>query len=612
MMKRILLLALVCSGGLCWSAHGQAATITLARGGKALVTIAVHSTGAIPAEKTAATELAAYLQKITGAPFTTVEETALPAGTPAIYLGDTAFARAQGIDPGTLGAEESLLRTVGKNLILTGGRPRGTLYAVYELLETTLGCRWYTPWTEVVPNLPVCKIPTLDRRVQPYMRFRSHYTHLSPDGWKMYNAHNRFNEVTTGGLDESVGGGVAYGPRIFGGHGFAPYLPVDKYFKDHPEYYSLRDGKRVPSNGLDGNHACLTNPDVLRIITEGVLDDIRKKPTAYCFTVAVNDGGSSTICDCPECRKVAKQYGATDQRYTDSGLLLWFVNQVADAVKKEYPDKFIRTLAYGPASNPPKDIRARDNVIVQVCAGPRSEAVWLPKGADAKELQTLREWTRYAVHIWIWDYALACYNQPAYFRPLTWKMDEQFKLFKRQGGIDGMFQENELLAAEDSMFPQFYEMNEWIYGQLCRDPDREVNGPHCGFHHRLLWQGRRACSAEIYRPGACPAAAIPLPRVRLFVCRAGPGLIRQSRSRNGNGCCLPRSNTRPAHAARSGDPGLAEHDHPRLPLPRRRAGAISLPHSRGEGAPAEDAGDDEGSLYPVYHLALLDQRPVQP
>ena len=35
-----------------------------------------------------------------------------------------------------------MIRTVGDNLILTGGRPRGTLYAVYEFLERPVGCHW--------------------------------------------------------------------------------------------------------------------------------------------------------------------------------------------------------------------------------------------------------------------------------------------------------------------------------------------------------------------------------------------------------------------------------------------------------------------------------------
>lgn len=458
--------------------------LLLAREGKPLVQIAVASATAIPAEKTAASELATYLEKITGAAWVTVEETAVPAKSAAIYVGDTQFARAHGIDPDQLGAEESVVRTVNGSLLITGGRPRGTLYGVFDFLENVLGVRWYTPWMEQVPAAATLTIPELDRRTQPYLRFRSHYTDLlmtqsgvpTPPEWKWFNVHNRINEVSTSGpLDDSVGGGVAYGPRIYGGHGFAPYLPSDKYFADHPEYYSMREGKRVPSNGLDGNHACLTNPDVLRIITEGVKEDMRANPTAYCFTVAVNDGNCQTLCDCPVCREMARKYGGSDEPYTDAGLLLWFVNQVADSVKPEFPDKFIRTLAYGPAFKPPVGIEARDNVIVHICAGSRSEAVYLPRGNDSIELKPISGWIPHAKHIWLWDAALpAGYNYPGFFRPLTWKMDQQMKYFKALGAIDGIFQQNDLLASEDSMFAQFYEMDMWIYTRLCQDPDQDV------------------------------------------------------------------------------------------------------------------------------------------
>lgn len=474
----LLTLAVVLSFPLAASA---APGLTLARDGKLPLPI-VTSPQAIPAEKTAAEQLATYLGKVTGATFPVLEGGPLKPGAPAIYLGDTTFARAHGIDPTKLGAEESVVRTADGSLLITGGRPRGTLYGVLDFLENVVGVRWYTPWAEKVPSSPTLTLPALDRRVQPYLRFRSHYTHMimtqsgpTPPEWKWFNVHNRINEVQTSGpLDDSVGGGVAYGPRIFGGHGFAPYLPSDKYFAEHPEYYSMRAGKRVPSNGLDGNHACLTNPDVLRIITDGVKEDLRANPTAYCFTVAVNDGGSQTLCDCPVCRAKAREYGATDQAYTDAGLLIWFVNQVADAIKDEFPDKFIRTLAYGPASNPPVGITARDNVIVQICAGPRSEAVYLPRGNDSVELKPISGWIPFAKHIWLWDYALPCYTAPGFFRPLTWKLDQQMKYFKALGAIDGVFQENELLMSEDSMYPQFYEMDMWIFTRLCQDPSQDV------------------------------------------------------------------------------------------------------------------------------------------
>ena len=228
--------------------------LKIAEHGKALATIVVNSSGAIPAEKTAAKELADYLAKITGATFATVEESAWKGGTPAIYVGNTAFARQLGMDVKELWAEESLLKTTAGNLVLTGGRPRGTLYAVYEFLENTLGVRWYTPWAEKVPRIENCEIPSLDRRVRPYFRFRSHYTSLGdpnafPHGpWKWFNARNRLNQPSTSELDESVGGWLKCGGRVGGGHGFTGYLPNEKYFASHPEYFSMRDGKRVPGS----------------------------------------------------------------------------------------------------------------------------------------------------------------------------------------------------------------------------------------------------------------------------------------------------------------------------------------------------------------------------
>ena len=481
-------LALAFSAGLllvsgCVTGGGKTAAVNaglpLAAKGRALVSIVVNSAGAIPAEKTAAKELAAYLTKLTGATFATVEEAAWSGGTPAIYVGDTALAHKLGLDAKGLWPEEAVLKTVAGNLVLTGGQPRGTLYAVYDLLENTLGVRWYTPWAEQVPQVDLCAIPSLDRRVRPHFMFRSHYTHLGDprffpaEPWQWFNAHNRINNG--GGQGAVLGGEVQYGGRISGGHGFAPYLPVDKYFKDHPEYYSMRDGKRVTANGVDGNHACLTNPEVLKIIIAEVKKDIQEDPDALCYTVAVNDGGNPTICDCPRCREVARQYGATEERCTDAGLLLWFVNQVADAIREEHPDKFIRTLAYNPTGKPPRNIRARDNVIVQVCVGAQCELVWLPRGSDSSGPKALRAWAPFATHLWLWDYACPCYYAPAFFRPLTWKMDEQMKFCQFLGSPDGMFQENEFMF-EDSIFTQFYEMNMWIYARLCQDPAADVNG----------------------------------------------------------------------------------------------------------------------------------------
>ena len=123
-----------------WASLGTMLAVTLPAGaatlavdGKAKATIV---TGASPtlAEQTAVKELAAYLGKVTGGTFAVTTEAKAPKQGVRVHVGQTAFAKEQGIDAAKLGPEEWVMRTVGNDLILTGGRPRGTLYAVYRCL----------------------------------------------------------------------------------------------------------------------------------------------------------------------------------------------------------------------------------------------------------------------------------------------------------------------------------------------------------------------------------------------------------------------------------------------------------------------------------------------
>ena len=49
-------------------------------------------------------------------------------------------------------------------------------------------------------------------------------------------------------------------------------MPPEEFYKKHPEYYSLIDGKRI----FERAQLCLTNPDVLRIITDRIKNECAK------------------------------------------------------------------------------------------------------------------------------------------------------------------------------------------------------------------------------------------------------------------------------------------------------------------------------------------------
>ena len=136
------------------AADNTADAVTIAENGKSFCVI-VQADNATEPEKFAAKELVTFLKRVTGAEFAVVAEQSL-AGDPAsrIYVGWTRYAARHGIDASKLGEEEWVIRTIGDDLVLTGGRPRGTMYAVYEFLEDHVGCHWLDRKTEVIPSKP--------------------------------------------------------------------------------------------------------------------------------------------------------------------------------------------------------------------------------------------------------------------------------------------------------------------------------------------------------------------------------------------------------------------------------------------------------------------------
>ena len=134
--------------------------VTLARAGKSSCVI-VQADNATEPEKFAAKELATFLKRVTGAEFPVVAEQSLTDDRASrIYVGWTQYATRHDIDTSKLGEEEWVIRTIDDDLVLTGGRPRGTMYAVYEFLEDHVGCHWLDRKTEVIPSdlTPLIKI----------------------------------------------------------------------------------------------------------------------------------------------------------------------------------------------------------------------------------------------------------------------------------------------------------------------------------------------------------------------------------------------------------------------------------------------------------------------
>ena len=151
--------------------------IDLAGDGKTDAVIVVAD-DTIPTENTAARELQLYLKTVTGAELSIVSPNQVtPKGT-RIFVGPTSLPEKlqKSINWSSLGEEGIVMKTVGTDLVLAGGRPRGTIYAVYTFLEDVIGCRWWAPNESTVPknqniivdNLNTTHLPGLIDRTSVY------------------------------------------------------------------------------------------------------------------------------------------------------------------------------------------------------------------------------------------------------------------------------------------------------------------------------------------------------------------------------------------------------------------------------------------------------------
>lgn len=368
------------------------ARLLLADSGKALAPILVHKS-ATPAEFHAAQELARFLQEITGAPFPVTAIDAAPTGQgPTIRVGPGAAAGL--VTPeeiARLGPEGTLIRTRGDTLVLAGGPPRGTLYAVYSFLDNPLGCRWFTPDVSRIPKQSRLELSPLDRTFVPRLEQRAlDYPHARNPDWAARN-HVNGNHAR---LDARHGGKIAYGPFV---HTFDSILNPKDHFAQHPEYFSEVNGKRMAGR----TQLCVTNPDVQRIAIDTVRRWMKQHPDATIFSVSQNDWYN--FCTCPECARIAKEEGA------QVGPYLRLVNAVADAVRDEFPGKAVDTLAYQFTRQPPAHTVPRPNVIVRLCSIECCFSHPLAYPGDKENAafaSDLRRWGRLSDRLYIWDYVI--------------------------------------------------------------------------------------------------------------------------------------------------------------------------------------------------------------
>ena len=357
---------------------------------------------AIPPEKYAAQEFQHWFEEAT--------EILLPVhdspeeATHHVFIGQNGALAKNGfaVDTADLGEEGLCVIVREDSIAIVGGRPRGTLYGVYQFLEDGLGVRFLTYEHTHVPKAAEAKIPCGEYTYKPPFSFRWSYYRENSNQPELA-ARLRVNTVTP---DEKLGGNT---PQNLINHSSHWLVPFSTYGEDHPEYYALVDGARDTNTGGGGPQLCVTNPDVIQIAAESAIRYIDEHPGLK--NVSVSQADTSAYCRCDACEEINQREG------TPMGSQLTFVNSVAELVEQAHPDVKVGTLAYWYTRKMPKTIRPRHNVQIQLCS---IECCTLhpindPDCPRNQEFyQDMNDWGKISDDIWVWNYNT---NFRAYDRP---------------------------------------------------------------------------------------------------------------------------------------------------------------------------------------------------
>ncbi len=406
-------------------AAAATAGVTLVQNGRSDYAIVI-APDASPSERHGAEELQNFLEEISGArlPVTTESRPRM------VLVGDGPALRdlRLNIPFQDLGPEGFALRTAGPHLVIAGGRLRGSMYGVCGFLEK-LGCRWFTPEVSRIPKMRTIRVGPLDEIQKPAFEYREpFFTEATDRDWAVRNKANGASQ----NIGADAGGRVQYYPFV---HSFQALVPPRQYFDEHPEYFSLVDGKRR----RERTQLCLTNPDVLKISIQTVERWIAEHPEATILSVSQNDW--TGYCECDNCRRVEEEEGGAH-----SGPILRFVNALAGEIEKKHPDKLIDTLAYWYSEDPPTKVRPRPNVRVRLCPIGVCEAhPYETCPHNAYFMNNLRAWSKITDQLYVWHYNT---NFTHYQLPFP-DFDEliaDIPMYKRYGVV-GLFMEGDIRSA---------------------------------------------------------------------------------------------------------------------------------------------------------------------
>lgn len=381
--------------------------------------------GADPAEAFAAAELQRWIDRITGAVLPIRSEAVRSSRFPAkIHLGAAAAAEFADDLQFLAGHDGFAVRSRKEELWIFGSCAKGTLNGVYAFLEKNSDIIWargqeagviYSPQSSFV-------VQQSNWREKPAFSLRgwwicnTHY-HEQTEYWNARMACN-FNPCNFFGNDfiyrRSLDCGMQIDPG--GGHNLHRFMPADKYFSSHPEYFCQIDGKRRPE--VSKNQICFSNLESVPAFVAEAAAQIRQSPFRVdTFSIKTEDNWN--LCECEACRRDLTLPGGKVSRLDDDNFRSnqsWiYFNAVAAGLKALFPVLRLNCYAYI-FTAPSPDIPIADNINVIFCPFVKNDKFSVLHESNSKWKERIDAWAKVSRNV-VWREYYGCAS--GFPRPLA-------------------------------------------------------------------------------------------------------------------------------------------------------------------------------------------------
>ena len=454
------------------------------------------------AEEYAATEFNSLLNMVAEIKLEVVNSIDNENSTKYISIGNTALAELAGetVKEYSMNRNGFKIKSYGDGLLILAGDYTGLIYGVYRFFEKNCGYMYYAPDEIKIDNTETIKLLNYDYEDWPDFPERDVYnytTKTDPAPTMRYylngSIYSKWNEIYGEGT---------WWSSLYDQSMEEQIVPSKTYGAEHPDWYYGPGGdtnatrsqlcftKALYDKGeLDAYSSGLLKPNGELTDDETFANGSRGLFWTFCYNLLKNYISVETnktlfqlgmsdneyFCDCDKCKEDIV-------KYTRSGLVIRFANQVADVVKawqeKNCPERtiYLTIFAYLTVVQPPvkyengeykaidDSLVLRDNIVLRYA--PMLEGYLFPlldEKHNARANIQMNGWKAIASHFAVWDYTIN-FGEAYQTFPNWMASYENLKSYYDYGYIDIYNQGN-----GTSTNLSFYYLDMWVRSRLLWD-----------------------------------------------------------------------------------------------------------------------------------------------